>query len=67
MPGWLTWLGQQNDGERDVKILVSRAWEMPWWKLAERFCRSDDTLRRWEKNAIDRLTLRYWREIDAMT
>jgi len=64
---WLTWLETRNDGARDVKIIVARAFGAPWWKLAHRYGRSDDTMRRWEAGAIAAITMRFWRAIDRMT
>jgi hypothetical protein len=63
---WLGWLGRQRGGERDVRILIARAYGTPWWKLSERFGRGDDTLRAWEKGAIAAIAYRYWREIERM-
>lgn len=65
----LHWLGQlsaEPGGERDVKLLVARAYGTPWWKLAERFRRSEATLKRWQSGAIARLMARHWREVDLL-
>ncbi len=63
---WLTWLEGQHDGRRDVKIIVARAFGCPWWKLAQRFGRSDETLRRWQAGAVAAIAQRFWREVDRM-
>jgi hypothetical protein len=64
--GWLAWLKRQNDGRRDVKIIIRRAFGTPLWKIAADFGRSDDTIRRWEGAAIAAIVNRYWREIRAL-
>lgn len=64
--GWLTWLKRQHGGARDVKILIMRATGAPMWRIAERFGRSDDTIRRWEASAIATIVNRYWREIRVL-
>jgi hypothetical protein len=64
--GWLTWLRRQNDGGRDLQILMMRAAGAPMWRIAQQFGRSDDTIRRWETGAIATIVNRYWREILAM-
>lgn len=46
------WLGAQRNGDRDVKLLWARAFDAPWWKLAQRFGRSESTIRRWYDGAI---------------
>ncbi len=50
---WLSWLGRQNDGKRNVQIITARAFGAPLWKLAQRFGKSDETVRRWEVDAFD--------------
>ena len=49
------WLGQQPNGSRDVKLVWARAFDAPWWKLAQRFGRSESTIRRWHDGAITRV------------
>lgn len=49
---WLTWLGNENNGGRDVKVILKRARRVPWWSLAERFGRNDRTIRRWYDGAV---------------
>ena len=66
--GWLTWLEQQGPNEaRDVKIITAWALGMPWRKLAERFGRSEDTMRRWSAGGIHKITGHFWKEIDRLT
>lgn len=60
---WLAWLKRQNDGRRDVKIIIRRAFGTPLWAIAEDFGRSDETIRRWEAAAIAAIVNRFWREI----
>jgi hypothetical protein len=60
---WLAWLKRQNDGRRDVRIIIRRAFGTPVWAIAEDLGRSDDTIRRWEGAAIAAIVNRYWREI----
>lgn len=64
---WLAWLSKQKPGGADeVRIIRARSVETPYWVLAQRFGRSEKTIRRWEAGAIAKLTLRFWREIDRM-
>lgn len=63
---WLAWLKRQNDGARDVKIIVGRAHGVPVWKLAQRMGRSDRTIQRWQDGAVAAIVNRFWREIAAM-
>jgi hypothetical protein len=63
---WLAWLKTRNDGRRDVEILVRRAFGTPMWKLAARFGRSDDTIRRWEAGAYAAIVNRFHAEIAAL-
>ncbi|WP_421724782.1 DUF6362 family protein [Bauldia sp.] len=63
---WLAWLKTQNDGRRDVEIIVRRAFGTPMWKLASRFGRSDETIRRWEAGAYAAIVNRYWRDIERL-
>lgn len=49
---WITWLQNQNLGQRDVKIIVARARKTPWWKLAQMFGRSERTVQRWHDGGI---------------
>lgn len=64
--GWLSWLGRQNDGKRNVQIITARAFGAPLWKLAQRFGKSDETIRRWEAAAFDDIAREFRREIEAM-
>ena len=49
---WICWLEQGHNGERDAKIIMSRARRAPWWKLAQRFGRSERTVQRWYDGAV---------------
>lgn len=63
---WLTWLGRRNDGRRDVAIITARAFGTPFWKLARRYGRSDETIRRWEAGAIAAIALTFRDAIGRM-
>lgn len=69
--GWLTDLEKQNDGKRDVKILVARACGCSRRALADRFGRSVETIRRWESGAVSVIAhrnaarLREWADRDG--
>lgn len=62
---WLAWLKGENDGRRDVEIIVRRCFGTPMWKLASRFGRSDETIRRWEAGAYAAIVNRFWTELEA--
>lgn len=47
----LDWLRNLDDRARAV--IWARAFGVPWWKLASRFGRSEDTVQRWHRSAID--------------
>lgn len=63
---WLAWLGRQNDGKRNVQIITARAFGTPLWKLATRYGKSDETIRRWEADALDDVAGQFGGEIVAM-
>lgn len=63
---WLSWLRRENDGARDVRIITARAFGAPWWKLAMRYGKSDDTIRRWHDAAIAMITVQHWRDVDRL-
>lgn len=63
---WLNWLAGENDGKRDLKIVWLRAFGVPYWKIAQRFGRSDRTVQRWHDGAVARLFRRYWRDVDRL-
>ena len=48
----LTWLQAQNDGKRDCRIIVARAFETPWWWLAAKHGRHRSTVTRWYEGAV---------------
>jgi hypothetical protein len=64
---WLNWLWRQAGAAQEVKLLFARAHGVPWWKLSQRFGKSEDTLKRWAGAAIEALTARYWRDIDRLS
>jgi hypothetical protein len=64
--GWLNWLAAGNDGPRELKIVWLRAFGVPYWKIAQRFGRSDRTIQRWHEAAISRLFRRYWIDVDRL-
>lgn len=64
---WLTWLNRRgHEGRRGVNLIVARAFGSPLWKLASRFGRSDDTIRRWEAKAIASITVQFADEVAAL-
>jgi hypothetical protein len=63
---WLCWLKQENNGDRDYKILVSRARNAPWWKLAQRFGKSERQVQRWQDGAVAALYGKFSTEVWAM-
>lgn len=63
---WLSWLGRQPNGKRDVKIITARAFATPLWKVAQRLGKSEETIRRWENDALDAIAAQFRREIMAM-
>jgi hypothetical protein len=64
---WLSWLSARPGGENDVRIIVARAYDVPFWQLSQRFAKSEDTLRRWESGAVMAIAARYWQAIERMT
>ncbi|MCP5086472.1 MAG: hypothetical protein GY952_06690 [Rhodobacteraceae bacterium] len=56
---WLCWLRRQNDGKRDYRIVVARVHGTPYWKLADRHHRSEETIRRWRDGAIAKVFVEY--------
>lgn len=51
----LAWLKRQNDGLRDFRVIWARANGIAWWRLSERFGRSEKQLRRWHDGAVARI------------
>lgn len=49
---WLAWLREQNNGERDFKIIMGRARNIAWWRLAQRYGRSERQVQRWFDGAV---------------
>lgn len=62
----LSWLDRQvtSDGPRDVKIIVARAYGSPWWRLAQRFGRSERTVQRWHDGAVTRIYSTFMAEVE---
>lgn len=53
---WLTWLKNRPvDGELYFRIVWSRAYETPWWKLAGRLRKSERTVQRRHEEAIHKI------------
>lgn len=50
--GWLVWIREQNNGERDFKIIMGRARNIAWWRLAQRYGRSERQVQRWYDGAV---------------
>lgn len=44
---WLCRHRKKNNGERDFKLILARVRGVPWWKLANRFGRSERQVQRW--------------------
>ena len=42
-------------GQRNYKILMARAFEVPWWRLADQFRVSERTLERWQDRAVEEI------------
>lgn len=50
---WLCDLKRQvGTGKRDFTLLVARARNMPWWKLAARWGKCERTVQRWHDGAV---------------
>ncbi len=63
--GWLAWLKRQNDGKRDLRVILAYVHGIPKWKLAQEFGRSDNTIQRWRNGAIERIFREFHRDILA--
>lgn len=64
---WLYWLEEYGGFTRkQIKIIEARAFDVPWWRLADRFGKHIKTVQRWHDAMIDKLARRFWREIDAL-
>lgn len=65
---WLAWLRRQGDfGKRGAEIIVARALGRPFWRIARRFGRSDDTARRWEAGALTAIAGRFADRIEVLS
>lgn len=49
---WLNWLEKQTDGKTGVELITARAFGVPYWKLAQKYGKSEDTIRRWYDGAV---------------
>ena len=63
---WLAWLETENNGARDVKIIMARTYGVSWLRLAEQFGRSEYTVQRWQNGAFAAMTAKFWHEIEGM-
>lgn len=43
---WIVWLKSEKDGERDIKLVMARAYGVPWWRLSQKIGMSEKQLRR---------------------
>lgn len=64
--GWLTWLERERNGRAGRRIICARAFGTSFGSIAERFGKSDETVRRWEAAAFAAIVGEYGREIEAM-
>lgn len=64
---WITWLEQQNDGKRDARIIVARAFGVAWWLIGTRFGRNERTVRRWYEGAVAIVYARFRAQVFALT
>ena len=56
MLGLLAWLKHQpGSGARDYRIIVARAFGVTWWKIAQKYGRSERQVNRWYDGAIARI------------
>ena len=60
---WLCQHRQENNGGRDFKVLLCRARDVPWWKLAMRFGRSERTVKRWFDGAVTAIYLKHSNDV----
>ena len=64
--GWLTWLERERQGRAQRKIICLRAFGVSFRSIAERFGRSDETIARWENDALRQIVGAYRPGIEAM-
>lgn len=65
--GWLTWLQRERHGKAERQIIAARAYGVSYRSLAERFGRSDETIRRWESAAFRTIALHFRSELEALS
>jgi hypothetical protein len=46
-------------GERNYKLLAARAFDVPFWRLADQFGTSEKTLERWVNRAVEEILSRH--------
>lgn len=63
---WLCWLERVPGGADAVKIITLATYGVPMWRISQRFAVSDRTVHRWRDVAFQRLTLRYWAEVERL-
>jgi hypothetical protein len=65
---WLMWLKRQGEeGETGVRLIIHRAHSRRGWSSYARraFGKSDDTISRWYQNAVMRIAVQFWQQIQA--
>jgi hypothetical protein len=60
---WLCWLRRQQGGERDFKVVVSRCRNIPWWRLSDRFRKSEKQVQRYFDGAIAAIYAKFELEV----
>ncbi|MEM8794075.1 MAG: DUF6362 family protein [Pseudomonadota bacterium] len=61
---WLTWL--QEEDKRGSDLIVARTFGVPYWKMAIRAGRSEETVRRWHDGAIAKIYDKFQIEVIAL-
>ncbi len=64
--GWLCWLERERNGRNERRIIYARAYGVSYRSIAERFGRSDETMRRWEDHGLGAIAGQYHAEIEQM-
>ncbi len=60
----LAWLKPLTDRERSV--IWARAFGAPWWRIASKWGKSEDTVQRWHRAAIDAVLSRLDADLAAL-
>lgn len=64
--GAIAYYRKNNDhGERNYKILLARAFDVPFWRLADQFSVSERTLWRWQERAVEEIMRKVLTEMSA--